>query len=94
MRYLLLFLLCISVFQSIGQFLTTQENWALPMAAPVELSAGFGDLRPNHFHMGLDIRTGGKINLPIYACADGFVSRIRVSSVGYGCVLYVQHPNG
>ena len=64
------------------------------MAAPVELSAGFGDLRPNHFHMGLDIRTGGKINLPIYACADGFVSRIRVSSVGYGWVLYVQHPNG
>jgi len=94
MRYLLLFLLCFSLFQCIGQFLTTQENWALPMAAPVELSAGFGDLRPNHFHMGLDIRTGGKINLPIYACADGFVSRIRVSSVGYGWVLYVQHPNG
>ena len=66
----------------------------LPMDAPVELSAGFGDLRPNHFHMGIDVRTGGKINLPIYACEAGFVSRIRVSSVGYGWVLYVQHPNG
>jgi hypothetical protein len=94
MRYLLLFFLLFSVFQSFGQFLTVQDSWALPMDAPVELSAGFGDLRPNHFHMGLDIRTGGKINLPIYACADGFVSRIRVSSVGYGWVLYVQHPNG
>ena len=35
------------------------------MASPVELSAGFGDLRPNHFHMGIDIRTGGLENLPI-----------------------------
>ena len=53
------------------------------MASPVELSAGFGDLRPNHFHMGIDIRTAGKENLPIYAIADGFVSRMKVSAVGY-----------
>ena len=68
--------------------------WYLPMAAPVELSAGFGDLRPNHFHMGIDIRTGGKENLPIYAISDGYVSRLKVSSVGYGWVLYLTHPNG
>lgn len=77
-----------------AQYLSASGNWALPMDAPVELSAGFGDLRPNHFHMGIDVRTGGKINLPIYACEAGFVSRIRVSSFGYGWVLYVQHPNG
>lgn len=64
------------------------------MAPPVELSAGFGDLRPNHFHMGIDIRTGGRENLPIYAIQDGYVSRLKVSSVGYGWVLYVAHPNG
>ena len=94
MPYLsLLFCLFIS-FQNLAQFLSTDGSWALPMTEPVELSAGFGDLRPNHFHMGIDIRTRGKINLPIYACQDGFVSRIRVSSVGYGWVLYVQHPNG
>jgi murein DD-endopeptidase MepM/ murein hydrolase activator NlpD len=94
MRYLLLTFILVSSSNLWSQFLSTQGNWALPMDAPVELSAGFGDLRPNHFHMGIDIRTGGKINLPIYACDEGFVSRIRVSSLGYGWVLYVQHPNG
>ncbi|MFM6946706.1 MAG: M23 family metallopeptidase, partial [Flavobacteriales bacterium] len=94
MRYQLLFLYFLFSNLYFAQFLTVQGNWALPMDAPVELSAGFGDLRPNHFHMGIDVRTGGKINLPIYACDAGFVSRIRVSSVGYGWVLYVQHPNG
>ncbi|MFN5678972.1 MAG: M23 family metallopeptidase [Flavobacteriia bacterium] len=64
------------------------------MNSPVELSAGFGDLRPNHFHMGIDIRTAGKENLPIYAVADGFVSRLKVSSAGYGWVLYIDHPDG
>lgn len=64
------------------------------MRSPVELSSGYGDLRPNHFHMGLDIRTHGKENLPIYAIAKGYVSRLRVSSSGYGWVLYVAHPNG
>ncbi len=64
------------------------------MKSPVELSSGYGDLRPNHFHMGLDIRTFGKENLPIYAIQEGYVSRLRVSSAGYGWVLYVAHPNG
>ncbi|MEY3592384.1 MAG: hypothetical protein RLZZ38_1360 [Bacteroidota bacterium] len=94
MRYWLLFLSLIFSFNLLSQYLSVQGDWALPMAAPVELSAGFGDLRPNHFHMGIDVRTGGKINLPIYSCEAGFISRIRVSSVGYGWVLYVQHPNG
>jgi hypothetical protein len=64
------------------------------MKSPVELSAGFGDLRPNHFHMGIDIRTGGRENLPIYAIQDGYIARLKVSAVGYGWVLYVAHPNG
>lgn len=64
------------------------------MKSPVELSAGFGDLRPNHFHMGIDIRTGGRENLPIYAIQDGYIARSKVSAVGYGWVLYVAHLNG
>lgn len=64
------------------------------MRPPVELSAGFGDLRPHHFHMGIDIRTSGRENLPIYAIQDGYIARMKVSSVGYGWVLYVAHPNG
>ena len=77
-----------------AQILNCDNSWTLPMASPVELSAGFGDLRPNHFHMGIDIRTGGRENLPIYAIQDGYVSRLKVSSVGYGGVLYLAHPNG
>ena len=58
------------------------------------LSGGFGDLRTNHFHAGIDIRTGGAEGLAIYAAADGYVSRIRVMRGGYGNVLYITHPNG
>lgn len=58
------------------------------------LSGGFGDLRTNHFHAGLDIRTGGAEGLAIYAAAEGYISRIRVMQGGYGNVLYITHPNG
>lgn len=58
------------------------------------LSANMGELRPNHFHGGMDIKTDGKIGLPVYACADGYVSRLRVSTQGYGNTLYITHPNG
>lgn len=53
-----------------------------------------GDLRGNHFHAGLDIRTGGREGLPVHAAADGYISRIAVFTGGYGNVLFVKHPNG
>jgi murein DD-endopeptidase MepM/ murein hydrolase activator NlpD len=65
-----------------------------PMDTPLFLSAPFGSLRDNHFHSGMDIRTYEKEGLPIYAIADGYVSRIKYSAVGYGKALYIQHPNG
>ncbi len=58
------------------------------------LAGNMGELRSNHFHAGLDIKTGGVEGLPIYCSADGFISRIKVSAFGYGLALYVQHPNG
>ena len=58
------------------------------------LAANMGELRPNHFHGGMDIKTDGQIGLPVYACADGYVSRLRVSTHGYGNTLYITHPNG
>ena len=58
------------------------------------LSGGMGDLRPNHFHAGLDIRTGGREGLPVHASADGYVSRIAVFTGGYGNVIFIKHPNG
>ncbi|WP_128544213.1 M23 family metallopeptidase [Larkinella soli] len=58
------------------------------------LSGGLGDLRPNHFHAGIDIRTMQREGLDVYAAADGYVSRIAVFTGGYGNVIFIKHPNG
>ena len=65
-----------------------------PLDIPIVLSGSFGELRSNHFHSGLDIKTQGKEGLKIYAPADGYVSRIKVQQFGYGKALYITHPNG
>ena len=61
---------------------------------PGLLAGSMGELRPNHFHGGLDIKTGGGVNQPVYAAADGYISRLKQSSFGYGNVLYITHVNG
>jgi murein DD-endopeptidase MepM/ murein hydrolase activator NlpD len=58
------------------------------------LSGNFSELRPNHFHTGLDYKFGGTEGEPIYAAADGWIHRIKVSSFGYGNVIYLKHPTG
>ncbi|WP_245590590.1 M23 family metallopeptidase [Adhaeribacter aquaticus] len=58
------------------------------------LSGSMGEIRPNHFHGGIDIKTNQMIGLPVYAAADGYISRIEVSSYGYGNMIYLTHPNG
>lgn len=58
------------------------------------LSGGLGDLRSNHFHAGLDIRTGGSEGLNVHAAAGGYISRIAVFTGGYGNVIFIKHPNG
>lgn len=71
-----------------------QDYFRSPMDIPIHPSGTFGELRTNHFHSGLDFRTEQKEGLPVFAAADGYVSRIRVSSYGYGTALYIDHPNG
>lgn len=63
-----------------------------PVNQPLRLSGTFGELRPNHFHSGIDIKGG--IGVPILSAGDGFVARIRVAPDGYGNHLYIEHPNG
>lgn len=65
-----------------------------PLDGALSLSGSFGELRNNHFHAGMDLRTGGVEGKNVYAAADGYVSRIKVSTGGYGKALYIQHPNG
>ncbi|MFI3317790.1 MAG: M23 family metallopeptidase [Rikenellaceae bacterium] len=57
-------------------------------------SANFGELRPDHFHSGVDIKSDGAIGKPIVAVMDGYISRISLSPVGFGLALYIAHPNG
>lgn len=65
-----------------------------PFDFPLSLSANFGELRPNHFHNGIDIKTQGGVGKPIRCIADGYVSRILVMHGGYGQAIFVTHPNG
>lgn len=66
-----------------------------PVRHGMRLAGTFGELRSNHFHTGIDIKSSnGRVGDPIYAAADGYVSRIRISKTGYGQVLYLDHPNG
>lgn len=65
-----------------------------PLGIPLLLSGSFGEMRTNHFHTGLDIRTQGQTGFKIYAVADGWVERIAVSPTGYGNALYLNHDNG
>ena len=65
-----------------------------PLDIPLYLSGTFGELRSNHFHSGIDIKTQGVQGKRVYAIADGYVSRIKISTGGYGKALYITHPNG
>lgn len=68
--------------------------YAAPMKIPFFLSGNFAELRPNHFHGGIDIKTQGRTGIPVYAAAEGSISRISISPKGYGNALYIDHPNG
>lgn len=65
-----------------------------PLGIPIKLNANFGEMRPNHFHMGLDLFTNRKVNQPVYASADGYIARIKIEPGGFGWALYINHPNG
>ncbi len=65
-----------------------------PVGAPVGIVANFGELRPNHFHMGLDCRTDSRENLPIYAAASGYIARVKIEPFGFGRSITINHPNG
>ncbi|MFV0247926.1 MAG: M23 family metallopeptidase [Tenacibaculum sp.] len=71
-----------------------KNYFGMPLEIPLSLSGTFGELRNNHFHSGLDIKTSNKQGLPVYATADGYVSRIKIGQYGFGKTLYLSHPNG
>ena len=90
---LLIFSSLITVVSS-GQFAPVLPRFSPPMDIPISLSGNFMELRNDHFHSGLDMRTESKEGIPVKAAGDGWVSRIKVSPWGYGKALYIDHPNG
>lgn len=71
-----------------------KNYFSWPVQAPVGIVANFGELRPNHFHMGLDCRTEKKQNLPVLAAADGYIAKVKIEPYGFGRAIYINHPNG
>ncbi|WP_461599225.1 M23 family metallopeptidase [Winogradskyella sp.] len=92
MKKILLF--CLISCSAYSQSEYPQDYFRSPLDITLVLSGTFSELRSSHFHSGLDIKTQQKQGLKVYATADGYVSRIKVSHYGYGKALYVTHPNG
>jgi len=70
------------------------KNFTTPIKIPIALSGTFGELRTDHFHSGIDLKTKGHIGMKIHAIGDGYISRVKISPAGYGKVIYITHPNG
>jgi len=90
----IIFLLYLISFTSVAQTLYPSDYFRNPLDIPLRLAGTFGELRNNHFHAGIDIKTNRRVGLPVYATADGYISRIKVAIWGYGKVIYINHPNG
>ena len=88
---ILLFVIAVNAY---SQKVVPKEYFRSPIDFPIKLSGTFGELRTDHFHSGIDIKTNGLIGKKIYAVADGYVYRIKISSGGFGKALYITHPNG
>ena len=72
----------------------SQDFFRNPFDSAIYVSGTFCELRGNHFHGGLDIRTGGREGWKVLAAAGGYVERVKVSTKGYGRVVYIRHANG
>lgn len=72
-----------------------KDYFLSPVTDPLLMTGTFGELRPNHFHSGIDLKskTGG-VGQPVFAAADGYIDQVKVQASGYGNVVYIKHPNG
>ena len=87
-------LIGISVFAQPGPGPYPKGYFRNPLTIPMSLSGNFGELRSNHYHMGLDIRTNRRENLPVVAAAEGYIAKVKIEPGGFGRAIYINHPNG
>src|SRR6185436_16969615 len=91
---IIFFLLALFTLESRCQTDFPQNYFTSPLFLPLNLAGNFGQIRPNHFHSGIDIKTNEQEGQVVTAAADGYISRIKISPVGYGKAIYINHPNG
>lgn len=94
MLLLRIFIFSILLFSNLNDIPKDKTIFISPVRIPQLLSANFGELRVDHFHSGIDIKTQGVTGKEVVASADGYISRIGVSPVGFGNALYITHPSG
>ncbi len=89
---------CLYSFSVDGQIFAAKNYpkgyFVWPVEAKKALAANFGELRPNHYHMGLDCKTDQRENVLVYAAADGYVAKVKIEPYGFGRCIYINHPNG
>jgi hypothetical protein len=66
--------------------------WPVPLEPAI--ASNFCEYREGRFHAGLDVRTYGREGVPCRAVEDGWVSRMRASSRGYGKALHLELASG
>jgi len=89
-----LFIISLLFFNTLFNNPKDNSIFISPVKIPLQLSANFGELRIDHYHSGLDIKTQGVTGKEVVAAAGGFVYRISVSPGGFGKALYLRHPSG
>jgi hypothetical protein len=91
----LIFGIYLNVFAQVIQSRIYPQNFfRYPLDLSPSTAGSFGELRPGHFHSGLDFKTNQRTGYPVHAVADGYVSRLRVQFGGFGNAIYITHPNG
>ena len=91
---LFLLLILTPLANLVAQIAIPKGYFSPPLNIGLALTGSFSEVRPNHFHSGIDFSVQKKEGLPVFAVADGFISRIKVSPFGFGNALYIDHPNG
>jgi cupin superfamily acireductone dioxygenase involved in methionine salvage len=86
----------VSFLSLMGQPPKDESTYLFPIRPNEQnfLSGTMGEMRSTHFHGGLDIKTGGRIGLPVHATSDGYIVRMNTYTGGYGHALYLQHDDG
>jgi len=94
MRIIPIFFLSLLLINTPGEEPKERSIFISPVIIPLSLSANFGELRTDHFHSGLDIKTQGVTGKEVLAAASGYVYRISISPGGFGKAMYLRHPSG